>query len=98
MIPGTEAREFQIEVKRLGAGAFLQAIEQLRGMGALSNAEGQTATAAVGAFDTEGTEEGFLKRLSEYEEIVKIGLERAQNILAADSGLTDEDLQYIGEN
>jgi hypothetical protein len=98
MIPGTEAREFQIEVKRLGAGAFLQAIEQLRGMGALSNAEGQTATAAVAALETEGTEEGFLKRLGEYEEIVKIGLERAQNILSADSGLTDEDLQYLGEN
>ena len=76
-IPGTTAKEFQIEVERLKAGAFLTAIQQLRGMGALSNAEGQTATAAVAALDPYGDEEGFLKRLAEYEAIVKRGRERA---------------------
>lgn len=80
-IPGTDAREFQIEVERLKAGAFLTAIDQLKGMGALSNAEGQTATAAVAALDPNGTEEGFLKRLAEYEEIVNRGLERARKRL-----------------
>lgn len=77
-IPGSNAKEFQIEVERLKSGAFMTAIEQLRGMGALSNAEGQTATAAVAALATEGTEEGFLKRLAEYEAIVNKGLERAR--------------------
>lgn len=77
-IPGTAAKEFQIEVERLKSGAFMTAIEQLRGMGALSNAEGQTATAAVAALATEGTEEGFLKRLAEYEAIVNKGIERAR--------------------
>lgn len=78
-IPGTNAKEFQLEVERLKSGAFMTAIEQLRGMGALSNSEGQTATAAVAALSTEGTEEGFLKRLAEYEAIVEKGMERAQS-------------------
>lgn len=77
-IPGTDAKEFQIEVSRLGSGAFMTAIQSLRGLGALSNAEGQTATQAVAALATEGTEEGFLKRLKEYEDLVNIGLERAR--------------------
>jgi len=77
-IPGSNAKEFQIEVERLKSGAFLTAIEQLRGMGALSNAEGQTATAAVAALDPSGSEEGFLKRLAEYEAIVQRGMERAR--------------------
>ncbi|MGL5010982.1 MAG: glycoside hydrolase family 73 protein [Paracoccaceae bacterium] len=76
-IPGTNSREFQVEVERLKSGAFLTAIQELRGMGALSNAEGQTATAAVAALDASGTEEGFLKRLAEYEAIVKKGRDRA---------------------
>ena len=82
-IPGTDAKEFQIEVERLKSGAFMTAIEQLRGMGALSNAEGQTATAAVAALDPSGTEEGFLKRLAEYEEIVKRGRDRAAKRIKA---------------
>ena len=76
-IPGTDSKEFQIEVDRLASGAFMTAIQQLRGMGSLSNAEGQTATAAVAALSTEGTEEGFMKRLAEYEGIIKRGRERA---------------------
>lgn len=83
VIPGTGAREFQLEVDRLKSGAFMTAIEQLRGMGALSNAEGQTATAAVAALDPSGTEEGFLKRLAEYEEIVKRGRDRAAKRIKA---------------
>jgi hypothetical protein len=86
MIPGTNAKEFQIEVERLKSGAFMTAIQQLRGMGALSNAEGQTATAAVAALDPYGTEEGFLKRLSEYEEIVQRGRDRAAGRIKAPEG------------
>lgn len=87
LLPGSTAKEFQIEVKRLAAGAFMTAIEQLRGMGALSNAEGQTATAAVAALQEDGTEEGFLKRLSEYEAIVQRGLERARGRIAAPAAI-----------
>ncbi len=86
MVPGTSAKEFQIEVERLKSGAFMTAIEQLRGMGALSNAEGQTATAAVAALDATGTEEGFMKRLEEYEAIVKRGRERAAKRIRVDDG------------
>ncbi len=83
LVPGSDSREFQLEVERLKSGAFMTAIQELRGMGALSNAEGQTATAAVAALDTSGTEEGFLKRLEEYERIVKLGRERAEKRIKA---------------
>ena len=76
-VPGTGAKDFAIENKRLASGAFMVAIEQMRGMGALSNAEGQTATAAIAALQEDGTEEGYLKRLAEYEEIVLRGRARA---------------------
>ena len=112
-IPGTEAREFQIEVQRLGSGAFLQAIDQLRGMGALSNAEGQTATRAISRMDTATSTPAFLDALADYEAIVQLGRERARSRLqtgtqaavtpsgvtaAPDLGLSAEDLQYLGEN
>lgn len=86
LVPGTNAKEFQIEVERLKSGAFLTAINELRGMGALSNAEGQTATAAIAALDPYGTEEGFLKRLEEYERIVKLGRDRAAKRTKAPEG------------
>lgn len=106
-VPGTDARDFAIENKRLASGAFLTAINELRGMGALSNSEGQTATAAIAALETEGTEGGYLKRLAEYEEIVKLGRERAARRVTADGspmggasgagdfGLSEEDLKYL---
>ena len=73
-------------MERLKSGAFLTAINELRGMGALSNAEGQTATAAIAALDPYGTEEGFLKRLEEYERIVKLGRDRAAKRTKAPEG------------
>jgi len=76
-IPGTARRGFQAQVDQLKGGAFLTAIQQLQGMGALSNSEGQTATAAIARLDTAQREEDFLRALDDYEAIVKIGRERA---------------------
>jgi hypothetical protein len=42
-IPGTGAYDFTKKVEQAKSGAFMTAIQQMRGMGALSNAEGQTA-------------------------------------------------------
>ena len=80
-IPGTQGYDFNQKVEQLKSGAFMTAIQQLRGMGALSNAEGQTATRAVTRLNTAMTEEGFLDALSEYETIVKNGRKKAAKIL-----------------
>lgn len=76
---GTGAYDFTQLVEQAKSGAFLSAIQQMRGMGSLSNAEGQTATAAVTRMNTALSEEGFIGALDDYEKIVRQGMERAQS-------------------
>jgi hypothetical protein len=76
--PATGGYDFQTKVDQAKSGAFLTAIQQMRGMGSLSNAEGSTATQAVTRMNTATTEQGFLDALNDYEKIVRQGLERAQ--------------------
>lgn len=76
-IPGTGGYDFSSMVDQAKSGAFLTAIQQMRGMGSLSNAEGQTATAAVTRMNTAQSKEGFLSALRDYREVIKLGKERA---------------------
>jgi hypothetical protein len=76
-IPGTAAYDFKLKVDQAKSGAFMTAIQQMRGMGALSNAEGQTATAAVTRMNTSMTEEGFLAALDDYEKVIRQGIAKA---------------------
>ena len=82
-IPGTSGKDFQNRVDQLKSGAFLSAIDELRGMGSLSNAEGQTAMAAITRMDTATSEKEFDAALADYEEIVKLGRDRASKRLKA---------------
>lgn len=77
-IPGTGSYDFNLKVEQAKSGAFMTAIQQLRGMGALSNAEGATATAAVTRMKTSMTEQGFLDALADYEKIVRQAMDKAQ--------------------
>jgi hypothetical protein len=77
-IPGTGAYDFTQKVEQAKSGAFMTAIQQMRGMGALSNTEGQTARAAVTRMSTSLTEEGFLEALNDYEKIIQQGITKAQ--------------------
>jgi hypothetical protein len=77
IVPGTPGYDFQNRVDQLLSGGFLTAIDQLRGMGALSNAEGQTATRAISRMDTATSKTAFLDALSDYENVVRMGRERA---------------------
>jgi hypothetical protein len=77
IVIGTPGYDFQSRLNQLSAGGFLTAIDQLRGMGSLSNAEGQTATRAVGRMDSATSTPEFLAALDDYENMVKLGRERA---------------------
>ena len=99
-IPGFDQLGFDRKVEQLKAGAFLTAIKQLQGMGALSNAEGQTATAAVTRLSTALSKDDFLEALGEYEMIVKQGQERARKALAppatgAPTGAPTDDIDSL---
>lgn len=108
IIPGTPGRDFQSRVDQAKSGAFLSAIQQLRGMGSLSNAEGDTATKAVTRLNTATSKEEFLSALRDYRQIVQIGKDRAASRLGPQaqpipqpmsvpdvSTMSDEDLQAI---
>lgn len=58
-LPGSDSANFQAELETFKSQAFLPMVEQLKGMGALSNAEGMKLTAAVGALDPRMSEQAF---------------------------------------
>jgi hypothetical protein len=77
VIAGTPGYDFQNKVDQAKSGAFLTAIQQMRGLGALSNAEGDTATKAVTRANTATSKEAFIAAINDYEAIIKQGRERA---------------------
>ena len=77
VVRGTGGYDFQNIVDQAKAGAFLTVIEQLRGMGALSNMEGQSATAAVTRMNTATSKEAFLDAVNDYEKIILAAKQRA---------------------
>ena len=69
MIPGTEAKGFAAKLETFNAQTFLPMVSALKGMGALSDAEGKKLSAAVGALDRGMPEEEFansLKAITQY--------------------------------
>lgn len=63
-IPGSKSANFQAELNTFQSQAFLPMVAQLKGMGALSDAEGKKLTAAVGALDPKMGEQAFRESVS----------------------------------
>jgi hypothetical protein len=97
-IPGTPGYDYQRKVDQSKSGAFLTAIEQMRGLGALSNAEGQTATAAVTRMDTATSEGAFKEALADYERIIDQGIARAESRMRSNPTAADQAQQPAGVN
>lgn len=103
VIPGTSGYDFQNIVEQAKSGAFLSAIQQMRGMGSLSNAEGAAATAAVTRMDTATSKDAFLAALRDYRKIVQQGIDRARGDTPSEDAapakpltdMTDEELEAI---
>jgi hypothetical protein len=77
-IPGTDTYDFQNLVDQAKSGAFLTAIQQMRGLGALSNSEGSAATQAITRMNTATSREAFIAALNDYRAIVEQGMANAQ--------------------
>jgi hypothetical protein len=77
-LPGSSEYDFQNLVDQAKSGAFLTAIQQMRGLGALSNAEGSAATQAITRMNTATSKEAFIKALMDYRAIVEQGMANAQ--------------------
>ena len=85
-LPGSSGYDFQNLVDQAKSGAFLTAVQQMRGLGALSNVEGSAATQAITRMNTATSKEAFLQALADYEAIVMQGMENARN-RGANSGV-----------
>lgn len=67
-MPGSESANFQAELESFKSQAFVPMVAQLKGMGALSDAEGRKLTQAVGALDPNMGEKAFresVKRITD---------------------------------
>ena len=64
VVPGTDAADFSAELDAMKAQVFLPMVQSMKGMGALSNAEGEKLTAAIGALSTKQSEKQFTSSLN----------------------------------
>ena len=62
-MPGSDSANFQAELDTFQSQAFIPMVAQLKGMGALSDAEGKKLTAAVGALNPKMGEKAFKESL-----------------------------------
>lgn len=77
-IPATDRKGAEAIINQLKGTAFLNAIQQLRGLGALSDAEGAKLEQAAARLDTKQSEADFKQALDEYRSIVESGIKRLE--------------------
>lgn len=86
-IPGTPEFDFSANANRLKSAAFAQAITMLKGMGALSNAEGQAITNSLTDVDNlKQSPEQYQKRLEEFSGLMDALIASKQKELALIQG------------
>ena len=75
-IPGTDKASWYQRFEEVKGQSFLQGIENLRGMGALSNQEGEAATKAVQRMSTSQSEAEFKAAAKDFNEVIQRGIDR----------------------
>jgi hypothetical protein len=78
MIPGTQGKSFSIRHKEVLSQAFLDAFEALKGAGAITEKEGEKATAARTRMDLAQSESEYKLAAREYQGVLKRGVETAK--------------------
>lgn len=76
LLEGTDASDWQSRFNEVKGQSFLQAIENLRGMGALSNLEGESATKAIQRMATSQSEKEFKAAAKDFQDIITRGIDR----------------------
>jgi hypothetical protein len=78
-IPGTESANAKVLYDQIQAQGFMEAIKDMKGMGALSNAEGEKASAAFVGINPSMSESAALARIDEVVKYIKEGQKRIQS-------------------
>lgn len=102
-IPGTEAADTETLVDTLKSQGFLSGIQQMKGMGALSNAEGQKVMDAIGSLSPNQSEKSARAAIKTIIKNTEMAQKRMQqkygkDIQPSQQQLSDDDLinKYLG--
>jgi hypothetical protein len=79
MIPGTDAAGFAAQLETFKAQTFLPQVQALKGMGALSDAEGKKLTAAVGALSQSMKLEEFNSQIAKIKRDLQAARDRVSS-------------------
>jgi hypothetical protein len=93
-LPGTEATNFNNRLEQLKGGAFLQAFNDLKGGGAITETEGKAATSAITRMNTATTEDEFVNAARDYQKTIMGALTRAK----AKAGVSNESSNISTQN
>jgi len=77
-IPGTDAAGAETLFKQIDAMGFIEAIKDMKGMGALSNAEGEKVSAALVGMDPKMPEKEARAKIAEIKAYISAGMQRMQ--------------------
>ncbi len=80
-VAGSAGADAKAELDKVTAKAFMESIQSLKGMGALSNAEGEKASAAFIALNPNMSEEAARQSIKEAKDIIRAGITRAQKMM-----------------
>lgn len=70
-VAGSEGANFKVLLDQVRGTAFLQAVQQMKGSGALSDTEGKAATAAIARMSSSQSETEFIKAAEEFRTVIK---------------------------
>lgn len=77
-VQGSPQANFQALLDQVKGGAFLEAFNSLKGGGQITEVEGKKATDAITRMSTAQSEAEFIKAAREYQNIIRLGVQRAQ--------------------
>jgi hypothetical protein len=78
-LSGTDASNFELELETLQSQSFLSAINQMKGMGALSENEGKKLSGSIGAMSIDMGDKALKKELSRIKETLEIAMVKMRN-------------------
>lgn len=85
-IAGTDAADTAALLETLDSKNFLNAIQQMRGLGALSDAEGKKVSSAIQNLSRDQTEKQLRENLTQVVEITNRAIEKSKQIIQQEGG------------
>ena len=77
-VPGSRGADFMSMYDQVKGQAFLEAVQKMRGSGAISEIEGQKAAAAITRMNTSQSREEFVRAAREFQNSMRRGMQDAQ--------------------